>query len=146
MQGDEWVNSGKPTYSFVYAFVCTWAFKSLMEHRLLINCLHPSPSVLGHLDPGDAMAVVPPSSPLQGSESPPAKCRYISEAASKSVCATIHFGRSPTILYFLKIFSNKKFDSNAKWLLVAPLIDGSVGSVSKQVPWSPLLVAIMVWE
>lgn len=34
------------------AFVCTWAFAWLVEHRLLIKCLHPSPSVLGHLDPG----------------------------------------------------------------------------------------------
>lgn len=56
------------------AFVCTRAFDWLMGRSLLIKCMRPAPSVLGHLDPGDAMAVIPPSSPLQGSKLPPAKC------------------------------------------------------------------------
>lgn len=59
------------------AFVCTSAFD-----WLLIKCLRPAPSVLGHLDPGDAMAVVPPSSALQGGKLPPAKCWWILDVAS----------------------------------------------------------------
>lgn len=54
----EWMVTLWQTYIYVVAFVCTWAFEWLMEHRLLIKCLHPSPSVLGHLDPRDAMAVI----------------------------------------------------------------------------------------
>lgn len=62
--GQTWTNLDK------VAFVCARAFEWLTERGRML----PSPSVWGHLDPGDAMAVVPPSSPLQGSKLPPAKC------------------------------------------------------------------------